>query len=67
MTEILAEIRKHLQEGSYRNEEHVRFSLVGRILESLDWDIWNPRQVFPEYVPVPEEDNKKIDLVPHHL
>ena len=62
MKEILADIRRKLQEGSYKNEEHVRFALVGRLLQALGWDIWNPRQVYAEFVAVPEEDKTKVDI-----
>ncbi len=62
MKEIIADIRRKLQDGSYRNEEHVRFALVGRLLQALGWDIWNPQVVNAEFVAVPEEDNKKVDL-----
>lgn len=62
MKEILADIRKKLQDGAYRNEEHVRFALVGRILQALGWDIWNPRQVDAEFVAAPDEDKTKVDL-----
>ena len=62
MKDTLADIRKKLQDGVFKNEEHVRFALVGRLLEKLGWDIWNPRQVYAEFVPVPTEDNKAVDL-----
>jgi len=45
MREILTDIREKLQRGEYQNEEHVRLSLVCRLLSNLGWDIWNPREV----------------------
>lgn len=62
MQGTLADIRKKLQDAAYENEEHVRFALVGRLLEKLGWDIWNPRQVYAEYVPAADEDRTKVDL-----
>jgi len=62
MKEALTDIRRKLQEGLYKNEEHVRFALVGRLLQALGWDIWNPCQVYAEYAAVPDEDKTKVDL-----
>jgi len=62
MKETLADIRKKLQEKAYKNEEHVRLSLVSRLLEKLGWNIWDTCQVNAEFVPTPTEDNKKVDL-----
>jgi len=62
MREILEEIRSLLKAGKYRNEEQVRFSLVARILQELDWNIWNPEQVYTEFKPNPTNDNKKVDV-----
>lgn len=62
MKNTLADIRKKLQERAYRNEEHVRLSLVARILQKLEWDIWDPGQVNTEFAPVPTEDSTKVDF-----
>jgi len=62
MTDILQDIREHLLAKNYHNEEHVRFSLVGRILYQLGWDIWDPKQVYTEFKPVKTEDNTKVDI-----
>ncbi len=62
MKEIIEDIRNLLIIGKYRNEEQVRFSLVARILQKLDWDIWNPEQVYTEFKPNPTNDNKKVDI-----
>ena len=50
MRDTLVDIHEKLRNGSYQNEEHVRLSLVARILQELDWDIWNPREVNAEFV-----------------
>ena len=57
MRDILADIQAKLREGAYQNEEHVRLSLVARILQGLGWDVWNPRQVNAEFAPARTEDN----------
>lgn len=62
MKEILSDIRARLESGQYRNEEHVRLSLVARILQQLGWNIWNPSEVNTEFCPVPEEDKTKVDI-----
>jgi len=42
MKETVRSILKLLEQRRFRNEQHVRFSLVARICEKLNWDIWNP-------------------------
>jgi hypothetical protein len=58
----LEDIRDKLENGYYENEEHVRLSLVSRILFELEWDIWNPREVNTEYIVVPNEDSTRVDI-----
>jgi hypothetical protein len=48
--------------GIFLNEEHVRLSLVARVLQKLGWDIWNPAEVNAEFVAAPDEDKTKVDL-----
>ncbi len=62
MKETLEDIRLKLNENLYKNEEHVRLSLVARILFKLGWDIWNPDEVFCEYQVAQEEDKTKVDI-----
>ncbi len=62
MKELLADIKARLLKGEYKNEEHVRLSLVVRVLDGLGWNIWNPMEVNAEFVVVPSEDNKKVDV-----
>ncbi|PTQ77737.1 uncharacterized protein DUF4357 [Nitrosomonas oligotropha] len=62
MKEILSDVIKRLRNGEYKNEEHVRLSLVCRILEYLGWDIWNPREVFSEFAAIPQEDASRVDI-----
>ena len=58
----IGDIQAKLRANAYQNEEHVRFALVGRILELLGWDIWDPAQVNAEFVPNPAEEKTKVDI-----
>lgn len=49
MKEIIESIRNMLKDGLFRDEQHVRFSLVGRLCFELGWDIWNPAEFYTEY------------------
>jgi len=60
--DTLEDIQRRLREKQYNNEEHVRLSLVARILQEYGWDIWDPIEVNAEFVPVPQEDNKRVDV-----
>lgn len=62
MDEAFRDIKEKLLNGKYKNEEHVRFSLVGRLLHLLGWDVWNPAEVNTEFPPVPNEDRTKVDI-----
>lgn len=62
MKTAIEDIRKKLQEGVYANEEHVRLSLVARLLLELGWNVWNPQEVNSEYVAVRHEDSTRVDL-----
>ncbi len=62
MKETLADIKSKLESGNYSNEEHVRLSLVARVLQKLDWNIWEPREVNSEFVVVPHEDKTRVDV-----
>ncbi len=62
MKDMLLDIRQKLNEGVYKNEEHVRLSLVGRVIQRLGWDLWNPREVNSEFAVLPQEDQSRVDL-----
>ena len=49
MKDIIEDIRAKLRDGAFRDEQHVRFSLVGRICQALGWNIWNPAEFYTEY------------------
>jgi len=62
MNEILSDIKEKLAKNYFQNEEHVRISLVLRILFELGWDIWNPKEVNSEFKAVPNEDISRVDI-----
>lgn len=62
MHEILLDIRQRLLGKEYKNEEHVRLSLVARVVQALGWDIWNPTEVFTEFKATKKEDNTRVDV-----
>lgn len=62
MREELLDIRQKLSHNKFENEEQVRFSLVSRILQNLEWDIFNPEEVKTEHKASPSEDSTKVDL-----
>jgi hypothetical protein len=62
MKETLEDIRVKLMENAYQNREHVRFSLIGLILQKSGWDIWNPLEVFPDFTPGSSETGGNVDL-----
>lgn len=62
MKDILSDIINKLRDGIYKNEEHIRLSLVARLIQALDWNIWDSREVYTEYSPFPEEDQTKVDM-----
>ena len=62
MREIPTDIRERLQRGEYQNEEHVRLSLVCRLLFKLGWNIWSLREVNTEFPAIPTEDKTKVDI-----
>jgi hypothetical protein len=62
MHEILLDIQQRLRRKEYRNEEHVRLSLVARVVQELGWDIWNPTAVYTEFKATKKEDHTRVDV-----
>ena len=62
MRDALADIKARLQNAEYRCEEHIRLSLVARLLQCLGWNIWNPKEVNTEFIVVPNEDKTRVDV-----
>lgn len=51
MRTTFEDIKGKLDNSLYKNEEQIRFSLVARVLEKLDWKIWDPQEVATEFSP----------------
>jgi len=49
MLNTLKNIKFNLEDRVYKNERQIRYSLVTKILHELEWDIWNPSEVFYDY------------------
>ena len=49
MKQIIEDIRLLLKDGAFKDEQHVRFSLVGRLCLALGWNVWNPDEFNTEY------------------
>ncbi|NLK49872.1 MAG: DUF4357 domain-containing protein [Candidatus Cloacimonetes bacterium] len=69
MKEIIKNIRSLLADRVFLDEQHVRFSLVGRICKKLGWNIWNPAEFHTEYkvqkVPtqiLPKDSSGRVDV-----
>lgn len=60
LSEAIKDIKDWLSKGLYDNEQHVRFSLVGRVLHELGWDVWNPEIYNTEYtITVPDNSDNR--------
>jgi hypothetical protein len=62
MKEVLADIKARLLNGEYKCEEHIRLSLVARVLHTLGWNIWSPTEVNTEFIVIPHEDKTRVDI-----
>lgn len=62
MHDILLDIQQRLRRKEYKNEEHVRLSLVARLVQELGWDVWNPTEVYTEFKATKKEDNTRVDV-----
>lgn len=55
----IEEIRGRLKEGIFANEAEISGSVVRRLLNTLGWDVWNPRVVTPEFSIKRETDSPR--------
>jgi hypothetical protein len=62
MLDTLLDIQQRLLAGDYKNEEHVRLSLVARLVQELGWNIWNPGEVYTEFKATEKEDSTRVDV-----
>jgi len=49
MNAVINEIINNIKEGLFINEAAVSQGIIQRILQALDWPIYNPRIVTPEF------------------
>lgn len=49
MKSTIEDIRRMLNNGLYRDEQHIRICIVARILQALGWNIWDPSKFYTEY------------------
>lgn len=63
LRDVIEDIQKKLKANAYQNEEHVRLSLVARVVQALGWDIWNPCEVDAEFtIHTIDLEKKRADL-----
>ena len=62
LADLIARIQTNLEAHAYQNERSVVSRIVMQILESIGWDLHNPRQVIEEFSPIPTQIGKKVDL-----
>lgn len=62
MKDTISDIRQKIANLAYKNEEHVRLSLVARVLQKLGWNIWDSCEVNSEYNATPHEDSTRVDI-----
>lgn len=62
MKDMISDIHQKLVSSAYNNEEHVRLSLIARVLQNLGWNIWDPCEVNSEYNATPLEDSTRVDI-----
>ena len=49
LKEHIDDIRDNLEQGLFTNEAAVSNGIVRRLLDALDWPIYNPQVIIPEY------------------
>ena len=59
MKNTIEDIRIKFKKNEYINIEHLKISLVLRILQELGWDLWNPKEFYPDFVISPK---RKVDM-----
>lgn len=63
MKKVIKDIRSQPITKVYKNEEHVRLSLVARICQKLGWNIWNPAEFNTELqVEKLQGSNGEVDI-----
>jgi predicted type IV restriction endonuclease len=62
MKEHFEDIRNHLRNHAYKNEDQIRVGIVGRILSDLGWDICNPSDIYVESASLPDYVRTGVDV-----
>ena len=62
LKEHIEDIRDNLEQGLFTNEAAVSNSIVGRLLDALDWPIYNPQVIIPEY----SVEGRRVDFALCH-
>ena len=57
LTTTILDIRRLLREGAFTNEHHISKQVVMRPLESLGWDVFDPKHVRSEF----GIENRRVD------
>ena len=62
LKEHIDDIRDNLKKGLYTNEAAVSNGIVRRLLDALDWPIYNPQVIIPEY----SVEGRRVDFALCH-
>ena len=62
LKEHIDDIRDNLKKGLYTNEAAVSNGIVRRLLDALDWPIYNPQIIIPEY----SVEGRRVDFALCH-
>ena len=62
LKEHIDDIRDNLEQGLFTNEAAVSNGIVRRLLDALDWPIYNPQVIIPEY----SVEGRRVDFALCH-
>ena len=62
LTEHINDIQEKLRNGEYPNEAAVSRGIVSRLLDALEWPVYNTQIVFPEY----SVESRRVDFALCH-
>ena len=62
LKEHIDDIRNNLEQGLFTNEAAVSNGIVRRLLDALDWPIYNPQIIIPEY----SVEGRRVDFALCH-
>ncbi len=64
LQDIIRDINRHLNKGAYVSESGVSKQIVMRLLQGLQWELWDPNRVSSEFRIA--NTNKKVDYALRH-